>query len=355
MAEGHEMFFLTQHEEGVLHQHLRKYGVNCAAIPVKGIKPLRFIREFFYIRKFIRDNKIDIVFSHLGANLVSIWVQYFSKAVFYVTRHHTDEIRKYGNWKGRMGDKLVIRFGKNIVSICSNVTKHLLEEGCKPKKITEIPLSYDFSLYAKPNADTIDEIRKKYSARLLLVAVSRHVAPKRHALLISILDKLIHEEKLDLKCLILDQGPLTEELKKDVAQRNLNSNIFFIGYTDSVMDYISSADLVPHLSDSEASNSVIKEAGLMERTVAVCTEVGDFDDYIESGVNGFKMNKENPAPEMEAIIRKLYAEPSQVKELGSRLKKSVIDRFSIDVVYLKYKILFDKLEQEKLLAVNALS
>ena len=56
---------------------------------------------------------------------------------------------------------------------------------------------------------------------------------------------------------------------------------------------MAACDLMIHPSLSDASNSAIKEMGLLSKAVAVCSEVGDFDEYIVNDVNGFLMSPIN--------------------------------------------------------------
>src|SRR5690606_11812436 len=105
------------------------------------------------------------------------------------------------------------------------------------------------------------------------------------------------DKNIDVKLLSLGNGPLEDDLKAQVKELRLENNVFFIGFTRDVINYMAAADVVVHTSDSEASNSVIKEAGILEKLIIACADVGDFDDYIENGKNGFLISKENTQAE----------------------------------------------------------
>jgi glycosyltransferase involved in cell wall biosynthesis len=60
---------------------------------------------------------------------------------------------------------------------------------------------------------------------------------------------------------------------------------------------LSAADLIVHPSITEASSSLIKEAGLVNKPVIVCSGVGDFDQYIEHDKNGYLIKGDNEAAE----------------------------------------------------------
>lgn len=109
----------------------------------------------------------------------------------------------------------------------------------------------------------------------------------------------------------------------------MENHIFLLGNRSNVLDYLSAADLLLHLSETEASNSVVKEAGLAKKPVIVCERVGDFEDYIVHGQNGFLVNKEEPVSAATAIVTNYCALPAELKEIGLNLQHTVLKQFDI--------------------------
>jgi glycosyltransferase EpsD len=134
---------------------------------------------------------------------------------------------------------------------------------------------------------------------------------------------------------MLDEGPEKDAHLKLAAELAIERRVHFIGYTNQVTHYLAAADLMLHPSFSEASNSAVKEAGLLETAVAVCENVGDFSDYIEDGVNGFLMNKEKPLDDLKKVIKMVYEDRSSISKLGKELKAMVMDRFSLNETVLR--------------------
>ncbi|HKC68442.1 MAG TPA: glycosyltransferase, partial [Bacteroidia bacterium] len=106
---------------------------------------------------------------------------------------------------------------------------------------------------------------------------------------------------------------------------------------------IKAADIIALLSESEASNNTIKEAGYFEKPVAICKGVGDFDDYIEHKISGIFLSKEKPVNEFVSYIQGLYKNPSPYTEMGKSLKQKVVENFDIHFVGLEYEKLQKKL------------
>jgi glycosyltransferase involved in cell wall biosynthesis len=144
------------------------------------------------------------------------------------------------------------------------------------------------------------------------------------------------KEGMDIKLLVISGGPLFNELETYIKDNYLESNIYLLGEKLNVIDYLSASDVVPLLSEAEASNSVIKEAGLVNKCVIVCKGVGDFEDYIVSGESGLLMDKENPMPDLINYLSDIYNEKINIENLGLKLHESVINNFSIENVLEKY-------------------
>jgi glycosyltransferase involved in cell wall biosynthesis len=102
------------------------------------------------------------------------------------------------------------------------------------------------------------------------------------------------------------------------------------------MDYLFAADWLIHPSISESSCVVVKEAGVAELPVMVCKGVGDFDQYMQHEINGVVLDRENFAQESANHIVQYCRNGEPYRNMGKRLKREIMNRFSIDVTYEKY-------------------
>ena len=156
--------------------------------------------------------------------------------------------------------------------------------------------------------------------------VARLIPFKRHILVLPVFKKLI-EEGYDIQVMILDEGPEKQVLENYIQKNNLDNKIHLIGFTRDFLDYMKAADLLIHPSITEASNNVVKEIALMEKVVAVCKGVGDFDEYIQSGINGYQLDIASPEVDVDKVIREIYSEPDKQLTLGTELRKTVLAKF----------------------------
>ena len=138
---------------------------------------------------------------------------------------------------------------------------------------------------------------------------------------------------------MISEGPLFSSFQNYIKQNNLQNNIFLLGNKSNIIDYLDAASAVPLLSEAEASNSVIKEAGLVKKCVLVCKQVGDFEDYISNNVSGLFMDKDNPSSDLEKYLNELYNGQIDKDKLGNKLYENVNYTFSINQVISDYTYL----------------
>jgi len=255
------------------------------------------------------------------------------KARVVIFRHHfhrgikTEGFSSLNRNEKRM-DRIIGKKAKEIVVPSKEVYNGMVGyEQVPPEKISIIPYIYDFNQYASPDEETVKKIREEFRSRLLIITASRMIKMKRHALVLPVFGKLI-KEGLDIKVMLLDQGEERGNLEAYVKERNLTANIFFLGLKSNIIDYLTAADLLIHPSQTEASSSLVKEAGWVKKPVIVCSGVGDFDEYILHGQNGFLVQPPDEAGEFEKYIRYVYENPLEGKKIGEALHQKVLEEFS---------------------------
>jgi glycosyltransferase involved in cell wall biosynthesis len=339
--QGHKVFLLTQVEEGELHNDVKIYGIKNFYYPIKKKSSLSFyLKHISHLVSFTKKYQIDLVYSHIQrANFISVFAQYFSPSKFILCRHHSDCAFIDNNFNERLLDKIINKLGKEFIVPSQKVYDQMIvTEKVKNKKIHLIRYAYDFSQYAKPNIESVKEIRNKYKAKLLLVKVARLISEKRHILLFQVINKLV-KKGFDIKLIVLSTGPEKEKLIDFIQTNNLQNYIFMVGYRTDVIDFISAADLVVHVSESEASSSLAKETGLVKKPLLVCKDVGDFDEYLVDSINSILINKEDPMVNLENVLVGIYEDKISIEKLGEELYKTIIERFSIQNILKEYDLL----------------
>jgi glycosyltransferase involved in cell wall biosynthesis len=343
IQKGYSVYLLTLTREGALHEYARSLGVKAFALPADA--NYNFKNVFKNTKQLIRFCKlynIKIILAHQQLAAVPlIFAQPFLKLKSYYFRHNTDEDYKVNPLKARLLNTFINAFTQNIIAPSDAVYEYMIQkEKLAPQKIRRINYGYNFLQYEKSESGVANEIRRIYSCKLLVLSIARLVPPKRHIEMFECIKSLAMQGS-DVKLICLGEGQLKIELEKWIVDNKMQQHIFLQGRKTNVFDYLSACDVLLHLSESEASNSVVKEAGITGKPVIVCKSVGDFSDYIRHGENGFLVSKEYPISDTIAVLNQCYADTSLLTKTGEYLYHTVTDLFDIKNVEDKYQELIN--------------
>lgn len=335
---GHEMIVLTLTERDAFHAQMESLGIP-AYSTLMNRKPSwkYFLNQARFLIKFCKEHKIDYVWSHLQeANMIALLAQRFLKAKVVTFRHHAESAfyAEYGQQFRMQRNKNEIRFDKVINKLARVIvvpSSGVLEgmktyENCNMSKVVLAPYIYDFSKYGKPDIGAVKKIRDENACHLLLIMVSRFVPSKQHQPVFEVLDELVREG-LDLKMIVMDDGPLRKGFEAFTKEHKLQGRVSFVGYRSDFINYMAAADLLMHPSLTEASNNVVKEMGLLCKPAAVCKDVGDFNDYIRDRENSFLMKRDNLKEEIRKVLIDACKHKGVLPEYGARLREDVLHIF----------------------------
>lgn len=339
---GHQVLLLTQQEGHLINDIVASRGVASYSKVFSGPRSgaWYFFRHILYFIFFCWKHRIEIVYSHLEpANFVASVSQFFVRARVHLCRHHIDEAALY-QFNSDLYYTLTYRLARSIIVVSRQARNYMIEkEGVSPGKISHINLAYDFSLYDKPDKDRAAEIKTAYKCAVLLITVARLTRYKRPEMSVQVVRRL-REHSVDAKLILLGIGEMEGELRSMINDYQLSDRVVMPGYVSNVLDYMAAADYLLHPSVLDSSCVTVKEAGLARLPVMVCRGVGDFDDYIEHGVNGFVFDADHFVEGATSEIEMAMAGKVGYRELmAERLYRSVMDRFSIENVMQQYSAL----------------
>jgi glycosyltransferase involved in cell wall biosynthesis len=331
--KGYEVLFLSTAPKDDLHLEFERNNVKSFSnVVVTHNKLLYYFKQFIFLISFCRKHKIDFVHSHIQhVNIITVFAQFFIKGKCTIFRHHCNFYIKGVNKQDRtekLFDKIIHHLAKKIILPSNGVRNEIQQSETKNlDKYIVLPYIYDFDKYGKPDETLVSEIKIKFNAKLRLLFCSRFVELKRPLLALSVVKKLV-SQGLDVKLLVLDDGPMKYEIEKYIFENNLVSHVFILGFRKDYINYFKACDILVHPSLTDASNSTVKEMGLLEKVVIVCDDTGDFNEYIVNKLNGFLVSKENTENEMIDTINLLYENKDLISETGTKLRTEVIRKFS---------------------------
>jgi len=224
-----------------------------------------------------------------------------------------------GEYRGKVRDieRLLVEQSDGIIC-CSNYMldhiQHVL--GAVKTKVRVIPNGVESSRFnggRQPQLILagIPEDRK------IILYVGRIVREKGIFTLLDALEKLRKQGK-DVSLVYVGEGPLKEDLAKEVLRRKLNDRVTLAGFVDEkkLVSLYNSSDVFVLPSHYEPFGMVVLEA-MASRIPVVVSDVGGLSEIVEDGVTGVKVPAYNPSALAEGILRVL-----EDRELSEQLKEN---------------------------------
>lgn len=159
------------------------------------------------------------------------------------------------------------------------------------------------------------------SEEFVLLFVGQHIWEKNPRLII---DALARMGDVPFKMYFVGTGYAAEEMKQLVTEKGLDDKVTFVGMLTeraAITRYYAAADLFLFPSLYDNAPLVVREAAALH-TPAVMAEGSTASTILTDGENGFLV-KNDPA-EMEALLRKLIADPERVHRVGVQASKSIV-------------------------------
>ena len=332
--------------------HLREFGNmhNCTVKEVEIIREISFSSDFRAImdlRKFIKNEKIDIVIGHTPkGGLIGMVAAYFSNVEKRIYFRHGLMYETSKGFKRLLlifVEKLTGYLATKVVCVSDSVRKRsVLERLNSPRKNVLLNLGscngIDTSRFSNGNLATDKlKLRDKFgisSDDFVVGFVGRLVNDKGINELIEAW-KILQANTINATLLIV--GPYEErdsisfELKQFIKNE---STILHVGLMDDVIPYYKLMDLFILPSYREGFPTVVLEASAMELPVVTTRSTGCIDSIIENET-GIFCNIE-PMSISEKILYYLN-NPAIAKQHGRNGRKFVLSNFQQEIIWNEIK------------------
>ena len=153
--------------------------------------------------------------------------------------------------------------------------------------------------------------------------------------------RLLRDWGAELSVLIVGEGPLEADLKKESRKLGVEGNVQFEGRVESVVEYLNLADAFVLSSRWEGFGLVVAEAMACELPV-VATNTGGPSEIIRDEETGLLAQPESPvdlADKMQDIMNMSPEERSLYGKVG---RDRVVNQFSIDEITDEWLNIYEK-------------
>lgn len=265
------------------------------------------LKSISYINRYIKKNKIDLVFINTSTTISPCISSYISKVP---SIYHIHEIPKGSNIYLAFLIKVINKFSNKVIAVSNVVKEYWVKNGMIEDKINVIYNGYDFDFTLK---------KTKEKNKIIFTSISRIIPYKGHIFLIELFREILKYRNDIILQIVGDTLPVYQsylnELKSKVKEYKLNNNIFFLGFIPSIKPALQNADFFIHAPiDPDPAPAVILEA-IESRTAVIYSDMGGAREILDNGKNGLKINLNSIQKSSKLILNYISQKKIQQKRI----------------------------------------
>lgn len=319
-------------------KELQRKGVKIFEVPFSR-NPLGIgnIKAFIKLEELQRINDYDIV--HVHTPIAAIYgrllkLNFPSLRIIYTA--HGYHFLKGGSKLGWIIYYPIEKIMAKFTDVTININKEdyeITKEKLKPKKCYLLNgVGLDLDKYKKLSSKEIQGKRKEFGIKdkdfvvLMIAEINKN---KNHIQLINAMD-ILKDKYPNIKVLCIGDGTLKESLEKQIILRNLQNNIFMLGYRLDVNKLINISDIGILLSRREGLPRNIMEFMACGRKV-IATDIRGCRDLICDETIGTLVNVDDYESTAKAI-EKYYILNNKSFEVSKEIRKYDIESINSELL-----------------------
>ena len=339
---GYEIKVLTAHIKGLPHEEERD-GYHVIRLSSLRAQPYKasFLSMAAYVlaglwtgRRLIHSFKPEVIHAHFAVPAGALaWALSQMTGIPYVLTIHLGDVpdavpEKTGGWFRWVYPftRGIWRNANRIVAV-SEFTRQLALKKYNVK-IQVIPNGVDLSTL-RPDLIHLNQPPR-------IVFAGRFMAQKNPLQLVQTLNEL---KNLSWQCVMIGDGPLMKDVRRAVAESDLEDRYQFTGWVDpqDVLNWFDRSDILFMPSRSEGL-PVVGVQALAKGLAIVASQVGGFVDLVDHGKNGYLIRQEDVAKFSTSLLG-LLSDPDRLLSFrNASLEKAKC--FEINQVVKEYENIF---------------
>ena len=294
------------------------------------------------IRKFIIENKIDIVHTHnYKSDLIGVFAAKLS-GVKWVATHHgwigTDpKLKIYENI-----DSFVLKRAQKIVLVSSRMKEIFMQKGMKKDRLELIDNGIPIEKFDQQSrAVTIRPSMGIGTEDCAIVIVGRLSKEKGHEVFLKAAAEVVKMDSCasNVKFIIVGDGPLREELEQQARDLNLSGYVIFTGIREDMPAIYAACDIMVNASFTEGLPMTILEA-MASRLPIIATDVGAVGEVIKNQENGILLQA-GDEHQLALKMIELIQDKDKRQRFAEKAYQDVCARFSDTSMASKYKQVYE--------------
>jgi len=318
--------YFAYNEEGPLVDRLRELGVEIYRIEMRNPYDLKAVRE---VNSLCRKLGIDLIHTqYLRENYISMLSRLLNPKVKVM---YTNHFIMRNNLPLRITNRLITPLEANIIAVCNKGKDMMISNGVNDKKIHVIFNGVDPDLWGEPIKSTLREEFGIDDDTFVMLCVSRFAHDKGHGFLVNSIARLKEMTNRKFMLVLANDGPLLEQVKKQVKDMNLEDKIIFTGFRRDVKNLFFGSDVYINSSEHEALSFAIIEA-LAAGLPVIAADMAGNGDIINSETNCGLLVKYNDPDSMAEAMLKMMNDRELQESLKKNALKTVRERFNLDIM-----------------------
>jgi glycosyltransferase involved in cell wall biosynthesis len=305
--KGHEVFVSAVPGEKPWHKAHRLGLKTIPLVNLKGFGPLR---------RFLRDQQIDLINSHTGStHSLAVAAALGQNVAVVRTRSDARAVRR------RPGGQFLYKHTQRVVTAADYIRESFLKElKLSPKKVVTI----------YQGVETSDNPIKPFPKYPVLGIVARLDPVKGHRYLLEALPFLVSTyPSIRLRVIGQEENIKTRQLLAIAARLRVESHVDFVGFQADVAKAMGECTIgvIPSIG-SEAVSRVAVEWMASGRPV-VATQVGCLPEIVQESVTGFLVPPKD-APALASALARILHEPAKAATMGQKAYAQAKERFGME-------------------------
>lgn len=291
------------------------------------------IKNLFKIRKFIKEEHIQVVFSWLfKPNFIAAILKLLSPKTFLIvskrgSNHWFNKIHYFIN-------KFIYKICNRIVTNSTDLKQEILSYNHVESKILVIPNGIELfeSGYLTENHSNSTGFKRE----IVIGCIGRFSPEKRYFDIIEAFYRTLEVEKA-IRLIIVGGRGNFEIIKQTALELNIFDKCCFVGEVEDVSSHLRNFDIFLLASSSEGMPNSLMEAMAFGKPI-VATNVGAIPDLIEDGCNGFLVPPYQPKRISNCLLELINNK--DLRDKFSKNNMTKIKLFSCETMIKRYDELF---------------
>lgn len=326
--------------KGWVYDELCRRGVQPILLDAKGSFNLRYLLG---LRKIIRNERVDLIQSHLlGTNVYCSLAGLLTGKPVVATFHGAVDIGENERFK-RIKFGVIEAGASRIVAVTDSLRDDILHRtSLSPKKISVIYNGIDTARFTRPRSSIL---RQKYgwSKDEIIIGSLGNIRPAKAYDILLKAAALIEHHSHSYRFVIAGQGKgkLYDDLLALRKKLCLEEKVQFPGFIDDAADFLSNIDIFLSSSISEGLPLSAIQAMVASLPI-IATRCGGYEGLITDQENGVLVKVANPQAIADAIER-VATDPVLQKTLSENARKHAVSTFGIQVMLDAYEKVYNRL------------